>query len=365
MSAYPASGEPPLDLPYPGAPFGAAYRRFWKKGFTFAGRASASEYWKAYLLSIGVSAAIYVLALIVGVIAGLVSSLTWLVWFSALLLVVAALYALATIVPAIAAAVRRLHDTNQPGVMYLLSFIPAVGGIILIVMLAQSSNPAGARFDPPTAQGRRAVPPLPPAAVPVVPASFPPAPVGYAPTPPTIASPVPPPPASVERTFIPRAAPSAPPAGPISSVPGAPPVRTVAAPPSPLPLAPAAVAEADVDDTRLPASAARWTVTLGDGRSVPLTGAVYLGRQPIAADGQPAAVLVPIDDPARSVSKTHARISPAADTVEVTDLHSTNGTRVRMNGQPEVPLSPGVAFPLAADATVSLGDYELIVRRTG
>jgi len=58
-----------------------------------------------------------------------------------------ALFGLVTVVPSIALGVRRLHDTNQSGWLHLVTFIPYVGSIILIVLLAQSSNPAGARFD--------------------------------------------------------------------------------------------------------------------------------------------------------------------------------------------------------------------------
>ena len=54
---------------------------------------------------------------------------------------------LATFVPSLSLGVRRLHDTNQSGWLYLVSFIPYVGSIILIVLMAQASNPAGARFD--------------------------------------------------------------------------------------------------------------------------------------------------------------------------------------------------------------------------
>jgi len=58
-----------------------------------------------------------------------------------------ALVSLAAFVPSLSLGIRRLHDTNQSGWMYLLTFIPSIGGIILLVLMAQASNPAGARFD--------------------------------------------------------------------------------------------------------------------------------------------------------------------------------------------------------------------------
>ena len=54
---------------------------------------------------------------------------------------------LAILVPFLAISWRRLHDTNRSGGYYFLAFIPFVGPIILIVLLALPSNPAGARFD--------------------------------------------------------------------------------------------------------------------------------------------------------------------------------------------------------------------------
>jgi uncharacterized membrane protein YhaH (DUF805 family) len=45
------------------------------------------------------------------------------------------LWVLATFIPNIAVAVRRFHDQDKSGWMYLLSLIPYVGGIILIVFM--------------------------------------------------------------------------------------------------------------------------------------------------------------------------------------------------------------------------------------
>jgi len=54
---------------------------------------------------------------------------------------------LATLVPSLSLGVRRLHDTNQSGWLYLLSLLGGIGSIILLILVAQPSNPAGARFD--------------------------------------------------------------------------------------------------------------------------------------------------------------------------------------------------------------------------
>lgn len=133
---------PPLDQPYPGVPFRAAFMRFWKKGFTFSGRASRSEYWFAYLANACIVFVLYVLLAI-----GAVVSARSTIAFYQLLLVLTFAYGLAAIIPAIAITIRRLHDANYSGGMYFLSWIPFVGGIILLILTLQQSNPEGARFD--------------------------------------------------------------------------------------------------------------------------------------------------------------------------------------------------------------------------
>lgn len=47
------------------------------------------------------------------------------------------LYSLALIIPSFAIGVRRLHDTNLNGLWVLLGFIPILGWIVLIVLLAR------------------------------------------------------------------------------------------------------------------------------------------------------------------------------------------------------------------------------------
>ena len=120
------------------------------------------------------------------------------------------IWALATIVPSLALSVRRLHDTNKAGttlvILYAIDFIGGVllsvglvmtglgaisvigGGssstgaagtllliigfiaclatsIVLIVLMAKKTDPAGARFDDPAAgNGYAPAPGMPPAA---------------------------------------------------------------------------------------------------------------------------------------------------------------------------------------------------------
>ena len=80
----------------------------------FNGRASRSEYWW-YVLFIVLTGAI----------------------LSAINRNLAALFYLVTLLPSIAAAARRLHDTNRSGWLQLIGLIPLIGWIIMIFLLIQ------------------------------------------------------------------------------------------------------------------------------------------------------------------------------------------------------------------------------------
>ncbi|MEW6020752.1 MAG: DUF805 domain-containing protein [Pseudomonadota bacterium] len=85
---------------------------------TFEGTASRSEYWW------------FMLFLFLGSAAASVISDTLSILFS-----------LATILPSLAAACRRLHDTDRSGWWQLIWLVPFIGWVILIVFLVQESRP--------------------------------------------------------------------------------------------------------------------------------------------------------------------------------------------------------------------------------
>lgn len=103
----------------------------------FEGRARRQEFWMFYLFHIII---IFILAFVVGLMGGADGSF---LPFIPLLL-----YFLATIVPMIAVSVRRLHDTGKSGWYYLVSFIPYVGGIILLVLLAIDGDKETNQYGP-------------------------------------------------------------------------------------------------------------------------------------------------------------------------------------------------------------------------
>ena len=95
------------------------------KYVNFEGRASRPEYWWFALFIV-----------IVGVGLSFVSE------------TVSMLFYLATLLPSIAAATRRLHDTDRSGWWQLIGIVPIVGWIVIIYFLAQKGKDAN-RFGEP------------------------------------------------------------------------------------------------------------------------------------------------------------------------------------------------------------------------
>jgi len=90
----------------------------------------------------------------------------------------------------------------------------------------------------------------------------------------------------------------------------------------------------------------QWTLTTDDGQSVRLTGSVVLlGRNPTRDPAHPDAQLVPLDDTAKTVSKTHARIELVGTAWQIVDLDSTNGV-VLVEKDDETEVQPGVTVEL-------------------
>ena len=89
----------------------------------FEGRARRKEYWMFVLFNI-------LFAIATGIVGVILAKITGI---EILAVVFYAIYILAIIIPSIAVGVRRLHDTNKSGWLYLISLIPFVGGIILLV----------------------------------------------------------------------------------------------------------------------------------------------------------------------------------------------------------------------------------------
>lgn len=102
-----------------------------------------------------------------------------------------------------------------------------------------------------------------------------------------------------------------------------------------------------------------WLVMLPTGARVRVKGALLVGRNPVRFEPWMSAELLPVDDPARSVSKTHAVLEESVEGIRITDLHSTNGVSVLDAAGTATALVPGVATSLDAGTMVLLGSYRL------
>ncbi|RPK94342.1 MULTISPECIES: DUF805 domain-containing protein [Streptomyces] len=89
----------------------------------FSGRARRKEYWMFVLFN-------FIIALVLSALGMAID--TQIPYF---------LYLAAVIVPSLAVMVRRLHDTGRSGWWFFISFVPLVGGIILLVFLASEGKP--------------------------------------------------------------------------------------------------------------------------------------------------------------------------------------------------------------------------------
>lgn len=131
------------------------------------------------------------------------------------------------------------------------------------------------------------------------------------------------------------------------------------APPSAPPAAPA-VGAASVHRTG-PRTA--WRLRSDGGDDVVVSGRVVVGRDPRATDAAAGARLVAIDDPARSLSKTHAQLEVVDDRLLATDLASTNGVRIWPEGEDAIELEPGRPTSVPEGAVLLLGDVAFLVDR--
>jgi uncharacterized membrane protein YhaH (DUF805 family) len=98
----------------------------------FEGRAPRSEYWFYALFYILVLGAV---GLVGSALGGMI-----------LMVVGLGLFGLGFFLPTLAAGVRRLHDTNASGWWYLLTFIPYVGGLIMVVWFCIPGTKGENRF---------------------------------------------------------------------------------------------------------------------------------------------------------------------------------------------------------------------------
>ena len=162
----------------------------------------------------------------------------------------------------------------------------------------------------------------------------------------------------------------APPREPVVTRPPSAPGIPFVAPPTaaaPAPEAPPAPSAVDNDETRIVApraqAAAAWRLVLPDGSASTVTTAVFVGRNPIRADGDIDGDLLAVADTTKSVSKTHAMVEVIEGRLWVTDLNSTNGVFVTADGMDDVHATPMERTPVPPGSDIELGEFVIQVEQ--
>jgi uncharacterized membrane protein YhaH (DUF805 family) len=118
--------------------------RPWRQTFDFSGRATRREYW----LFLAQLYALLVLVFVgLGVLADGAGPALGEGGFAGLGLGVILVAALAFI-PYLSASVRRLHDHDKSGWLYLLSAVPLVGWIFYLIMMLTPGTPGENSYGP-------------------------------------------------------------------------------------------------------------------------------------------------------------------------------------------------------------------------
>ncbi|MDE8650875.1 DUF805 domain-containing protein [Novosphingobium album (ex Liu et al. 2023)] len=109
-----------------------------KRYADFNGRSRRKEYW-FFLLGA------FIAAILLGIVEGILglNGMVFGVYGPLTLLLIVAI-----IVPSIAVQVRRFHDQDKSGWFVLLSFIPFVGGLIVLVFMCLEGTRGPNRFGP-------------------------------------------------------------------------------------------------------------------------------------------------------------------------------------------------------------------------
>lgn len=115
-----------------------------KKYAKFSGRSRRKEYWMFFLFNI-----------IFGTIATLLDNLLNLTYkipvdyFGEVSIgygIIYTVYALLLIIPSLAVTVRRLHDQDKSGAWIFIAFVPIIGAIWLLILLATAGTSGPNRF---------------------------------------------------------------------------------------------------------------------------------------------------------------------------------------------------------------------------
>lgn len=122
------------------------------------------------------------------------------------------------------------------------------------------------------------------------------------------------------------------------------------------------VARADGEEAASPPEAPQLALRGADGVVLAVAAPTLIGRAPQPSAGREVLAL----PGARSVSKTHALLEPVAGHVRVTDLGSTNGTRVSATEEaPLTALPSNEATEIGPGGRIAFGNQQFqVITRT-
>ena len=103
--------------------FTVEYVEMWRKWNDLEGNSSRREYWMAYLVN-------FIVLIILGALGRIAGIFN----------IIDGIYGFAILIPSITLFVRRMHDIGKSGWSWLWGFLPIVGWIYVIYLLAQPTK---------------------------------------------------------------------------------------------------------------------------------------------------------------------------------------------------------------------------------
>jgi len=108
-----------------------------KRYADFTGRSGRSEYWLFFLFIMLVAIGFSILNVLLSGGSGQPNMLVMGLY---------GIFILAILIPSLAVGFRRLHDTDRSAWWVLISFIPLIGGVVLLVFYCLPGTPGPNRF---------------------------------------------------------------------------------------------------------------------------------------------------------------------------------------------------------------------------
>jgi predicted component of type VI protein secretion system len=100
----------------------------------------------------------------------------------------------------------------------------------------------------------------------------------------------------------------------------------------------------------------KFVLQFSTGESVLVRGTGLIGRAPVTQPGEYVDLLLPVYDPARSISKTHLEFGQEDGVFWIIDRWSGNGTVLHPLTGPAKRCEPGKRVRVDRGARVALGD---------